>query len=89
VCRDNDLHIYNVTRVINALDESASTLMRFPDGRVMHIQKHVFDAERLPDVDCFKVPQLRVSPVFLSQRFVDAWAAARLRGLDFHQVWSG
>lgn len=49
-------------------------------------------AELRPDVigeiDIFKIPNLRVSPTFLSQRFVDRWKASGLTGLEFEQVWA-
>ena len=89
-CADAALHVFNATRVIDGLDESAAELVRFRDSeRVMRITKYAFHSEALRDVDCFKIPQFRVSPLFLSERFVDLWSAARLRGLEFEAVWEG
>ncbi len=49
--------------------------------------------DRAPDVisgvDIFKIPSLRVSPTYVSERFVERVKAAGLRGLVFNKVWSG
>lgn len=87
-CRDASLLIYNVTRVIDALDESSSELVRFSSGRVMGITRYAFRPELIAGVDAFKIPNLRVSRTFLSARFVQAWKDNGLRGLDFQQVWA-
>ena len=54
----------------------------------MRIDQYVFRPELVRDVHVFKIPNLRVSPAFLSQHFVDLWNGARLKGLEFTQVWS-
>ena len=87
-CFDADIWIYNPTRVIDALDEAASSVQRFDDGRIILIQRHVFRAQMVRDIDIFKIPSLRVSPAFASQRFVDRWNESGLRGLEFRRVWS-
>ena len=81
--------MYNPTRVLSALDEAASSILRFKSGRIMDIQHHAFRTEVVQGIDVFKIPNLRVSPTYLSQRFVDAWTSAKLRGLTFEPVWSG
>jgi hypothetical protein len=87
---DTPLHLFNATRIVDALDESASAIVRFRDSqRVMRITKYAFRAAALANVDCFRIPQLRVSPIFMSERFIDAWSAARLTGLNFELVWNG
>ena len=89
-CADAALHVFNATRVIDGLDESAAELVRFRNSeRVMRITKYAFHSEALRDVDCFKIPQFRASPLFLSERFVDLWSAARLRGLEFGPSGTG
>jgi hypothetical protein len=62
--------IYNPTRVLDALDEAASSIMRFPNGRIMLIQKHVFRSDVVGENDIFTIPADRVSPTFLSQTLV-------------------
>jgi hypothetical protein len=87
-CSEADLVIYNPSRVIDALDEAASSVMRFPDGRIMLIQKHVFRGDVVGESDIFTIPEKRVRPIFLSHRFVDRWKASGLKGLEFKQVWA-
>lgn len=87
-CPEAELSIYNATRIVDALDESASSVLRFSNGRIMLVQRYVFRAEAIDDIDVFKIPNLRVSPTFLSQHFVDRWKTSGLRGLEFKQVWA-
>lgn len=86
-CSEADLTIYNPTRVIDALNEAASSVLRFSGGRIMMIQRYVFHIEVIGEIDVFKIPNLRVSPTFLSHRFVDRWEASGLKGLEFKRVW--
>src|SRR5690606_34836725 len=87
-CSEADLMIYNPTLVLDALDESASSIMRFPDGRIMLIQKHVFRSDVVGENDIFTIPTERVSPTFLSHRFGDRWKASGLKGVEFRHVWA-
>jgi hypothetical protein len=87
-CGDSYLSIYNPTQVIDALDEQASSLTRFRDGRIMMIKRHAFKADRVRDADIFKITSLRVSPTFVSRAFVDAWNSLGFVGLRFERVWS-
>lgn len=86
-CSEAKLVMYNPTRVIDALDEAASSVQRFPGGRIFLIDRHVFRANAIGDTDVFKIPNLRVSPTFVSHRFVDRWNESGLSGLEFSQVW--
>jgi hypothetical protein len=88
-CSDPDLVLYNPTRVIDALDEQASSVERFASGRIMSIDRHVFRTELVSNVDVFKIPNLRVSPTYLSQSFVARWEASGLKGLEFEAVFEG
>jgi hypothetical protein len=87
-CSEADVVMYNPTRVIDAFDEAASSVLRFSGGRIMLIQRHVFRADVVGEIDVFKIPNLRASPTFLSHRFVDRWKASGLKGLEFKQVWA-
>jgi hypothetical protein len=87
-CQEADLTIFNPTRVIDALDEEASSVVRFSGGRIMMIRRHVFHPEVIRDIDVFKIPNLRVSPTFVSHRFVDRWKMSGLKGLEFRQLWA-
>ncbi len=88
-CDEARLFLFHATRVLDVLDEERSEILRFrTSGRVMDVTRYVFRASDLRGVDCFKIPQFRVSPTFVSERFVDAWHAAGLRGLEFEPIWS-
>lgn len=86
-CSEAELVIYNPTRVLNALDETASSVMRFSDGRIMLIKKHVFHGDVVGENDIFTIPTKRVSPTFFSHRFVDRWKASGLKGVEFKKIW--
>lgn len=88
-CSEANLVIFNVTRMLDALDEQASGIQRLPNGRIMRITRHAFHPGIVSGVDIFKIPNLRVSPTFVSERFVERVKAAGLRGLIFDKVWSG
>lgn len=83
-----DVWIYNPRRVLDALDESEASVLRFDDGRIMMIQRYAFKEDIVRDTDIFKIPGIRVSPTFVSQAFVDRWNASGLKGLEFKKVWS-
>jgi hypothetical protein len=87
-CVEPDLVVFNATRVVDALDEPASDILRFANGRIMRITRHAFRAEAVLDVDIFKLPTLRVSPTYVSDRFVDRLKSVGLQGLVFNKVWS-
>jgi hypothetical protein len=85
-CAESKLEVYN-PRVVDALDEGASSSDRLSSGRIVNISRHVFRPDPIRELDAFKIPNLRVSPIFLSERFVRAWGAAGLKGLRFEEVW--
>ena len=87
-CSEADLYVFNATRVLDALDEQASAVTRFSSGRLMRVNRYVFRATAIGGLDIFKIPSLRVSPIFVSERVVEAWSLAGLRGLVFTKVWS-
>lgn len=85
-CDNDDLAVFNSTSVLNAVNEDASSITRFSNGRIMHISRYVFFPEVVYGADIFKISSLRVSPTFVSQRFVAQWESANLRGLEFREV---
>jgi hypothetical protein len=87
-CSEPDLVILNVTRILDALDEDASGVVRFSNGRIMRITRYAFRPDVVSGVDIFKIPNLRISPTYVSDRFVERFKAAGLRGLVFNTVWS-
>jgi hypothetical protein len=87
-CSETDLWVYNPTRVIDALDEEASSIRRFRSGRIMGIDRYVFKAHLIDGIDIFKLPNLRGDRTYVSHRFVDLWTERGLKGLEFTQRWS-
>jgi hypothetical protein len=85
-CPEADLVAWNVTTVVDALDEEKSKLIRFPGGRVMSIQQHCFKPPTLEGVVAFRIPQVRTA-IFLSPEFAERAKAARLTGTAFHETW--
>ena len=87
VCDDEYYSIFNVTRVVDALDEANSSLKLFSDGRIMYIERHAFFPQKLRGINVFKIPQKPLSHVFVTDTFVDRVKAADLKGFEFR--WSG
>lgn len=87
-CSEAELFVFNPTRVLDALDEQASSVMRFSNGRIMRITRYVFKPAIVAGSHIFKIANLRVSPTFVDEHVVKAWASAGLRGLAFDKVWS-
>jgi hypothetical protein len=89
-CESADLFVFNPTHVLDALDEQASAITRFPSsGRIMSIDKHVFRRDVIGDLQIFKLQGLRGSATYVRERFVEQWNAAGLRGLTFPLAWEG
>lgn len=83
-----ELSVLNV-RIVEALDEANSSLMKFPGtNRIMRIKKVAFVASKIEGIDLFRLPH-RASSTYMSERFVERVKAAGLRGLVFNKVWSG
>lgn len=83
-----ELFVLNVLRVVDALDEERSSVVRFPSSnRVMRVTRPHFREAVIRGLDMFRLP-FRASPTYVSQGFVDAASAANLVGLDFRKVWS-
>lgn len=87
-CFEEKLVIFNPTKIINALDESSSSVYRFDDGRIFGIKKYEFVLNTIKNIHIFKIPNLLVSPTFVSDKFVEEWKAMGFKGIFFEKVWS-
>ena len=87
-CGGEDVALLNVTRLVDALDEAASSIVRFSTGRVMDIEQYGFRADRIQPHHVFKIPNLRLSPTFVDETIVTAWTSALLQGISFRVIWS-
>lgn len=82
-CDDAKLFMFNVTRVLPAIDEKASGVRYFDDGTVKWIDRYVFREDVIAGSDIFKLAKLRGGTTFVTRRFVDLWRSSGLKGLDF------
>jgi hypothetical protein len=87
-CEGEDYFLFNVTRLVNALNEDDCDLERFDDGRIMDIDRYSFFKDRLRGTVVFKLPQGRLSWVYVTDPFVRRVNAAGLRGFKFPLVWN-
>ncbi len=82
-----EFYAFNVTNVIDALDEEQSKLIRFQSsGRVMSITQYAFRREALNDQMIFKLPQSLKGRPFVTQTFADVAKLAGLAGLLFDRL---
>ena len=86
-CPEAEVYFCNPMNIANAFDEQASTIKRFDGGGIKFIETFNFNKEVVRDIHIFKIPNMRVSPTFVSEEFVDHWCESSLTGLDFELVW--
>jgi len=86
--RGEEFFLFNVTRVIDALDEENSLLTRFPGGRIMVIDAPTFIEPKIRGVHLFKLPNQRVNLIFVSDYFAERVRSAGLTGMEFTPAWS-
>ncbi len=84
-----EYYFYNLTRIIDALDEIKSTLDRYDDGRVFYIDDYSFFADKLVGATIFKIPQMPGSWIYVNDVFVQRVQKAKLKGFWFPLMWSG
>jgi hypothetical protein len=86
---DGDYCAYNVTTLLDALDEDRSVVERFSSGRVMSVQRFVFRPEVIAAHPIFKIPQFPHAHAFITDEFVRRVQSARLTGLAPKTLWDG
>lgn len=79
-------YVYNVTRILDALDTDKSDAIWFGPGRIMMMKRYAFRDAELEGATIFKVPQLRVQ-VFVTEPFVERIESSGLTGFSFREVW--
>jgi hypothetical protein len=78
--------VYNA-RNADALDVSRSKVDANGGGEITYVDSHVFGREMIGDLDLFRLP-LSLSSVYATDRFVNAYARSKLRGLSCRRVWA-
>jgi hypothetical protein len=87
-CDSEEYFLFNVTRVVDSLDEPNSEIVRFEgSSRVLNIHNYAFFREKLFGFSIFKIPQL-LRNIFVTDIFVKRVKSAGLKGFWFPRVWS-
>jgi hypothetical protein len=81
-----ELFVYN-PRALEALDHERTRGSRDKRGRIELPNNHVFIHSVVEGIDVFKQAQKRGGNIYLSDRFVQRWKQAKLKGLDFILAW--
>ena len=87
-CDGEDYFVFNVTRVIDALDEANCELKRFSSGRIMDIVRYSFVEAKLIGIVIFKLRQDLLGSVYVTDPFVQRVKAAKLKGFKLPLIWS-
>ena len=78
----------NVTKVVDALDEDRSEVLRFETSNdIMDVKRYEFRKEVVEGLLIFKVPQLLRADPFVSEEFVELVEGSGLKGLAFRLLW--
>jgi len=86
---NGDYCVYNVTTLLDALDEDRSVLKRFSSGGIMSVQRFVFRPQVIAAYPIFKIPQLPRAHTFITDAFLRRVKTARLTGLAPKTLWDG
>jgi hypothetical protein len=82
-------YLFNVTRIINAVDMVQSEFMPLPNGAIGPCERLVFDPNKLKDALFFKTTQMGTFyELFASEAVVNAVKKARLTGFNFKLAWT-
>ena len=79
---------FNVTNVVDALDEQHTDISRLPSGRISKIERYAFKPEAVRDQWLFKIPQQPGGFAFVTDQFVDLVKSSGLTGFKFKPLWS-
>ena len=89
LCGDGEYYAYNVTCVLDILNEEKSTLVRFSSGRTLNIEDYSFNSADLGDYPIFKLPQTLLRGVFVTQAFKQKVEESGLTGFTFKFIGNG
>ena len=88
IAADEEWYLLYTTNVVDAVDFSKSDVTFFPNSqRIMCIDKPVFFEKQLKGNHIFKIPQLKLSSLFVSDEFRQRVMEAGLMGIKFELVW--
>jgi hypothetical protein len=79
--------LFNVTKVIDALDEANSEVIRYVGtSKILRIPRYAFFVEELSEAAIFKIPHFY--RIFVTDQFVERVKSAGLKGFWFPRLWS-
>ena len=81
-----ELFVHN-TWALDALDHERTQGSRDANGRIEMANVHVFIPSVVEGVDIFKQTCHRAGSIYVSDRFLQRWKQAKLKGLDFRVAW--
>jgi hypothetical protein len=81
------LELFNPTTVLDALDEGRSEVIRFDDGDILNIERHVLRPDVIRDTLMFKLPY-RASNLYMQLGFIEQINNRKFCGIGFEPVWS-
>jgi len=87
VCDEGEYFAYNVTRIVDALDEKQSSVDRFATGNIMGISRYHLQSTALDSLTIFKLPQSARVETYVTDTFVDRASKGGLVGFDFQRIW--
>jgi hypothetical protein len=88
-CSEGEYYAFNLTTLIDALDESDSEVKRFEhSGRIMRVLKYAFFPDKLHGATIFQIPQSRAR-IFVTDEFRRAVMDNNLVGFEFPELWEG
>ena len=87
-----EVWLFNATSMVDALDEENSHIVRFDDGSILAIEKHVLRPDVIGGAQLFKLRErpggLRASAIYLQEPLTRQIGRLGLTGIAFDLVWS-
>jgi len=85
-CDQGEYCAFNVTTLFDVLDLHESEVVRFSSGKIMRVINYVLRNEGIVDSPIFKILQIPLMSVFVTERFVEIVNENALRGFSFEPV---
>lgn len=83
---DVSLWMYYVSNFVDALDTKKSDIFCSENGTILMIRRHVFMDEAISRHQIFKIPNMRLSPIFFTKDIIDIVEEKKIRGFGFKKV---
>lgn len=83
-CEQTRLWVYNCTWFADVLDEAASEVVKFDDGRIFRIKKHAWRSE-IEHETIFRLPQIRASDTYITEPVAERIRSEGLQGFALRE----